>query len=120
MSTDQRQHARVTIDAFVKVAGADRQYVFRTRDVSLGGLFLYTRVGHIYPFKVGNVLEIELYDYDRFMAGRAVVVRVVRDGTGEAERFPLGFGVRFVDLDPDGKRILNEMIDRARQGADPY
>jgi len=35
----------------VKVRGAgNKEFVFRTRDLSESGLFLYTRVGHAYPF----------------------------------------------------------------------
>jgi c-di-GMP-binding flagellar brake protein YcgR len=118
--TDKRQHARVTIDAFVKVAGAERSFVFRTRDVSQGGLFLYTRIGHVYPFKIGSVVSVELYDYDRFVTAKALVVRLVRDGTPEAERFPLGFGVRFIEMAPDDRQALLAMIERARRGEDPY
>lgn len=117
---DKRQHTRVTIDAFVKVVGDDHPYVFRTRDVSQGGLFLYTRVGHVYPFKVGSVVDLELYDYDHFVTAKAVVVRVVRDGTPEAERYPLGFGVRFVDIAPEASALLLSMLERARRGEDPY
>jgi hypothetical protein len=119
-AADKRQHARVTIDAFVKVEGGERAYVFRTRDISQGGLFLYTRVAHIYPFKVGNVVSVELYDYDRFSRAKAVVVRVVRDGTPEAERFPLGFGLRFIEVTADDRSVLDGMIDRAKRGEDPY
>ena len=71
---------RVAIDAFVRVLGPDqegREYVFRTRDLSPGGLFLYTRVGHLYPFRVGAALSVELYDFDRAVDFKAVVVRVV-------------------------------------------
>jgi len=119
-SADKRQHARVTIDAFVKIEGGERAFVFRTRDISQGGLFLYTRVGHIYPFKVGNVVTVELYDYDRFARSKAVVVRVVRDGTPEAERYPLGFGLRFIEVSVDDRAVLDAMIERAKQGQDPY
>ena len=118
--SDKRQHARVAIDAFVKVSGGEREYVFRTRDVSQGGLFLYTRIGHLYPFKVGNVLTVELYDYDHFVAARGVIVRVVRDGTPEAERYPLGFGLRFVEISTEDREALLGMLERARKGHDPY
>jgi c-di-GMP-binding flagellar brake protein YcgR len=119
-AADKRQHERVTVDAFVRVEGGERAYVFRTRDISQGGLFLYTRVGHIYPFKVGNVVSIELYDYDRFARAKAVVVRVVRDATPEAERFPLGFGLRFIEVAADDRKVLDDMIERAKHGEDPY
>lgn len=115
-----RQYPRVAIDAFVRVLGADREYVFRTRDLSQGGLFLYTRVGHLYPFKVGSPLNIELYDFDRAVEFKAVVVRIVEPGSAEAERFPMGFGVRLVEIDDANRLRLEELLKRAAAGEDPY
>jgi hypothetical protein len=116
-----RQHPRVTVDAFVKILGADREFVFRTRDLSEGGLFLGTRVGHLYPFEVGSPLHIALYDYDQTVELRAVVVRVVEPGTTEAEQFPSGFGCRIVELDGENRERLAAMIQRVRNaGGGPY
>src|SRR5215831_15849583 len=117
---ERRIEPRVSIDAFVRVGAGGREYVFRTRDVSASGLFLFTRVGHIYPFKVGDTLRVELYDYDQFVALKAVVVRVVREATSEAERYPLGFGVRISDIAPDDRKRLEGMLARARDGKPPY
>src|SRR5579871_6817413 len=88
-----RQHPRVAVDAFVRVLDSrngaqkltEREFVFRTRDLSEGGLFLYTRVGHLYPFFVGAALNIELYDFDHAVEFKAVVVRIVQPGSPEAE-----------------------------------
>src|SRR2546421_9846564 len=104
-----RQHPRVTVDAFVRIMGGEREYVFRTRDLSMGGLFLYTRVGHLYPFYVGAALSIELYDFDHAVELKAMVVRIVEPGTPESERFPAGFGVKIVELD-DGNRARLESL----------
>jgi hypothetical protein len=113
-----RDHQRVTVDAFVKVAGGDREYVFRTRDLSKSGLFLYTKVGHIYPFKVGSSLQLELYDYDQFVTCRVVVVRVVEAGSSESEKFPTGFGVRIVEIADADRARLTTLIERiAKDGA---
>src|SRR5262245_55152200 len=120
---NDRQFPRVVVDAFVRVLGTEggeREYVFRTRDLSLGGLFLYTRVGHLYPFKVGSALSIELYDFDRAVDFKAVVVRVVEPGSPEAERFPMGFGIKIVELDDKNQARLNELLKRAAAGQDPY
>jgi hypothetical protein len=112
---------RVKIDAFVKVVGADREYVLRTRDLSRKGLFLYTKVGHVLPFKVGSTLSLELYDYDSTVSCNVVVVRVVQPGSEEAERYPAGFGCRIVDLDERNEAQLTSMLERvARTGEDPY
>jgi c-di-GMP-binding flagellar brake protein YcgR len=118
-----RAFPRVAIDAFVRVLGATpegREYVFRTRDLSAGGLFLYTRVGHLYPFRVGAALSIELYDFDRAVEFSALVVRVVEPGSAEAERFPMGFGVKIVQIDEASRARLDELLARAASGEDPY
>jgi len=121
--TGDRAFPRVALDAFVRVIGSDaepREYVFRTRDLSHGGLFLYTRVGHLYPFAVGSALRVELYDYDHAVDFRAVVVRVVEPGSPEAERFPMGFGVRIVEIDTANRERLEKLLARAAAGEDPY
>jgi hypothetical protein len=123
-----RQHPRVTVDAFVRILApatpggqpVDREYVFRTRDLSEGGLFLFTRVGHLYPFFIGSALDIELFDYDQAVHFRAVVVRVVEPGSPEAERFPAGFGVRIVEIDGDNRVRLSHLIARAQRGEPLY
>lgn len=117
----ERAAARVKIDAFVKVQGGDREYVLRTRDLSQKGLFLYTKVGHVLPFKVGSTLSLELYDYDSFVSCQVVVVRVVDPGSPEAESYPAGYGCRIVDIDGENGAVLRDMIERAaRTGRDLY
>ncbi len=116
-----RSAERVKIDAFVKVHGADREYVLRTRDLSRKGVFLYTKVGHMLPFKAGSTLNLELYDYDAFVACRVVVVRVVEPGSAEAAAYPAGFGCRIIDLDETNEQKLVAMLERvSKTGQDPY
>src|SRR5450432_2873244 len=113
----ERSAERVRVDAFVKVHGADGQeLVFRTRDLSEHGLFLYTKVARAYPFKIGSTLELELYDYDEAVTCKVVVVRVVDQGSTEASTYPTGFGVRIVELDGDGRARLDHMISRIKSG----
>jgi hypothetical protein len=115
-----REHERVNVDAFVKVAGAEREFVFRTRDLSKSGLFLYTKVGHIYPFKVGSTLSLELYDYDQFVACRVVVVRVVEAGSAESKNYPTGFGVRIVEISESDRARFTSMIERFSKDGGTY
>jgi hypothetical protein len=119
---DHRTYPRVSVDAFVRVmsAGEANEYVFRTRDLSMGGLFLYTRVGHLYPFYVGAPLLIELYDFDHAVEFKAVVVRIVQPGTPEAERFPSGFGIKIVEIDDANRHGLVSLIERAQKGDPIY
>jgi hypothetical protein len=114
--TQQRDAERVKVEAFVKVSGqGEQEFVFRTRDLSTSGLFLFTRVGHIYPFKLGSTLALELYDYDEFVTCKVVVVRVVEQGSAESDHYPTGFGVRIIEMDEAGKRKLTAMIDKAKE-----
>ncbi|MFT3693378.1 MAG: PilZ domain-containing protein [Kofleriaceae bacterium] len=119
MSDDLRERSaeRVRVDAFVKVHGADGQeLVFRTRDLSEHGLFLYTKVARVYPFKIGSSLAIELYGYDEAVTCVGVVVRVVEPGSAESANFPTGFGVRITDANPEARGRLNRLIDRIKAG----
>ena len=115
-----RAHGRVAVDAFVKVESGGGEYIFRTRDLSLSGLFLYTRVGHMYPFKVGSTLTIELYDYDKSVNFKAVVVRIVQEGTAEAESYPTGFGVKIVEVDEPNRQRFQTMLDRITRDGGVY
>lgn len=119
-SQNKREAKRVKVDAFVKVSGADREFVFRTRDLSKNGLFLYTKVAHIYPFKVGSTLTLELYDYDQFVSCKVVVVRVVEPSSAEADKYPTGFGVRIVDIDGGNRELLEALISRVSESGGLY
>jgi hypothetical protein len=116
-ATQERSAERVRVDAFVRVHGADGQeLVFRTRDLSEHGLFLYTKVARSYPFKVGSTLELELYDYDQSVEVKVVVARVVDPTSLESGDYPSGFGVRIVEITEPARRTLREMIARIKQG----
>lgn len=118
--THERAHQRVAVDAFVRVVGESREYVFRTRDLSEGGLFLFTRVGHLYPFYVGSELSVELYDFDQAVTFKAKVVRIVERESDEAERYPLGFAVQIEGIDDKNRVKLASVIARARSGDPLY
>src|SRR6185503_31108 len=95
----ERSAERVRVDAFVKIHGeaGGQDLVFRTRDLSEQGLFLYTKVARSYPFKVGSTLDLDLYDHDHQVTCRCVVARVVEPGSTEAAAYPSGFGLRIVE-----------------------
>ena len=116
--TDQpnsRVAPRVPIEAFVRIDAAEGdEYNFRTRDLSTAGLFLYSRISHSYPFKVGSRLQLELMDGDVQVRCAVVVARIVEPGSKEAERYPTGFGVRIVEIDDESRGHLDQMIVRAK------
>ncbi len=118
---NHREATRIKVDAFVKVSGGnDREYVFRTRDLSDGGLFLYTKVTHIYPIRIGSRLTLELYDYDDYISCTVAVVRVVEPGSEESNDYPTGFGVKISEIDEINRGRLNSMLNRLGDGVAPY
>ena len=117
----KRDAERVKVEAFVKVSGAgDQEFVLRTRDLSTTGVFLFTRVAHIYPFRIGSTLQLELYDYDEFVSCKVVVVRIVEPGSAESDRYPTGFGVRIIECDEPSRRRLEAMIGRIKEQGELY
>lgn len=116
MSQVQRGAERVAVDAFVKVGVDGQELVFRTRDLSEHGLFLYTKVARHYPIRVGSTLQLELYDFDQHVACTVVVVRVVDPQSAESGKFPTGFGVKITECDDAGRAVLRAMIQRVKSG----
>ena len=91
--------------------------MFRTRDLSANGLFLYTQVARAYPIKVGSTLRLELSENEDQVVCRVVVARVVEEGSAEAQSYPVGFGVRIVDISDDDRAGLARIIERTRRAA---
>ena len=118
--TGARSAPRVNVEAFVKISGAEREFVLRTRDLSESGLFLYTKVAHIYPFRVGSTLTLELYDYDCSVSCQVVVVRVVEPGSKEADDYPTGFGVKITEINPESRQQLRTMLERVTSAGALY
>ncbi|MEZ4366341.1 MAG: PilZ domain-containing protein [Kofleriaceae bacterium] len=113
MAANARSATRVTVEAFVIVRAAetgDAELVFRTRDLSATGLFLYTRVARTYPLRIGSTLAIEFHDEAASFRCTGVVARVVEAGSAEADRFPTGFGVRIVGAEPDDRARLDGLL----------
>ncbi len=110
-----RAAERVRVDALVKMAGTEGQeLVFRTRDLSEHGLFLYTPVVSAYPLRVGSSLDLELIADEHEVQCKVVVVRVVEPGSAEAATFPTGFGVRIVELSDAGRAQIRALIEQVK------
>ena len=110
----ERAAERVRIDAFAKVTGSDSELVFRTRDLSEQGLFLYTPVAQAYRLKVGSTLELELTDGDQQIACKVVVVRVVEPNTAEAASYPTGFGVKIIEITAQARAQIAALVERVK------
>jgi hypothetical protein len=120
-SSHERSAERVAVDAFVKVHGADGQeLVFRTRDLSEHGVFLYTRVARAYPFKIGSTLALELFGHDSTVVCTGVIVRVVEPGSVESGSYPTGFGVRITECSDEARAALRALLERVKSEGAVY
>jgi ubiquinone biosynthesis protein len=114
VGADRRGARRLDVDALVEGTRAGRRYLFRTRDLSTSGLYIYTPIGHVYPFAVGEELAVELRHRDTTLRCQVIIARVIVEGTDEAYRFPPGFGCRFVHLDDAARATLERLLDEQR------
>ena len=120
-SSHERSAERVRVDAFVKVQGLDGQeLVFRTRDLSEHGVFLYTKVARAYPFKIGSTLALELFGHDSTITCTGVIVRVVEPGSPESASYPTGFGVRITEASEDARATLRALLAEVRRAGEVY
>ena len=112
---NNRAFVRVAVDAFVRVLGHDREYVFRTRDLSEGDLFLHTRVGHLYPFAIGSEVAIEIQEGEHVASVNGVVVRISPSTSTSGTDEPTGFALRLHAPDEGARTLLKSIVARARQ-----
>jgi len=113
-----RRAARVTVDSMVLVRSVSTDRVFRTRDLSVTGAFIFTKFtshpGGGNAFEVGQTVELQLTGS---LDGRPVsvrctgeIARAVEPGTNEASAFPTGLGGRITSCDPANRDQLERLL----------
>ena len=98
---ESRQHPRVSIAVDVDVTSGSNFYAGRTRDLSLGGLFVETDVG----LPIGAQIDVKLkLPKGMFLVACEVVWQLSDKGR------TLGVGVRFVQLSLGAKRAIEDFM----------
>lgn len=111
MSKERRKHPRVSVAVEVDVKSEHNFYVGRTRDISLGGLFLEMTVGIEIGARVG--LDLSLDGRKFKLEGEVVWTLANEDGQ------TAGVGLRFVALEAATKRAIEAfMKKREPEGID--
>jgi uncharacterized protein (TIGR02266 family) len=107
---ERRAHPRVPLHAEVRIVYPNRARLFTEvcGNVSVGGMFVESPV----PVEIGTVVRFEL-DLAPLNASVQGVGEVVwrREGSLEAGRGS-GFGIRFVEVDPQELRLIYRIVDR--------
>lgn len=112
---EKRSHARVAVAVNARLVVRGEEIEFSVRDVSQGGIFLYTKNP---PGRVGDVflLKLALTAGIKTAMVRAEIVRVVMDTDDRSDEI-LGIGLHYVDVTAEQEQALTDMLDRAMLGA---
>lgn len=97
MSRDRRAHQRIACELEITIAGRDGRYALTTRDVSLGGVFVFARE----PLSLNQNLELSFAAGDHVLNLQGVVVHHLRGA---------GFGVQFEEMDAEAETRLTRFL----------
>lgn len=101
---ERREAARVQVSAEVGVYSDSNFFTGFTEDISEGGLFIAT-----YDLEpIGTIIEVEFTLPGNHALKLEGEVRWLRDPIEAADGMFPGMGVRFVNLDPREKELLQE------------
>jgi uncharacterized protein (TIGR02266 family) len=98
---DNRQHPRLSIAVDVDVTSGSNFYAGRTRDLSLGGLFVETDVG----LPIGAQIDVKLKLPKGVYLVACEVVWQLAD-----KAHTVGVGVRFLQLSLGAKRAIEDFM----------
>jgi uncharacterized protein (TIGR02266 family) len=101
--SERRQHSRLSIAVEVDIGSENNFYSARTRDISVGGLFIETDVA----LPIGTRLRVDLKFLKKQLNAEAEVTWVL---LGEGEQ-AVGVGVRFVDLSPSAVKNIESFME---------
>jgi uncharacterized protein (TIGR02266 family) len=99
---ERRQHPRLSIAVEVDFGSEHNFYSAKTRDISVGGLFIDTDVA----LPLGTLVKLDLKFLQKRLSVEAEVTWVL---LGEGDR-STGVGVRFVDLAPSAKKSIEAFM----------
>ncbi len=86
MGRERRAHPRYPCELEIHIAGRDGSYALTTRDVSLGGVFVFARE----PLPLNQHVDLLFQAAELQLEVSGVVVHHLRN---------VGFGVQFAELD---------------------
>jgi uncharacterized protein (TIGR02266 family) len=117
---ERRTAPRATVQTQVKIFYPDLKRLTDEicKDISVGGMFIESAA----PPAVGTQVRFDLHvptKKPRVVQGEGVVVWSHPGGAGDLR--PVGFGVRFSQLDPRFRTLIFRIVDRHIQlGGDPF
>jgi uncharacterized protein (TIGR02266 family) len=99
--SDRRGHARLSIAVAVDFESGHNFYSVRTRDISMGGLFVETDAA----VPIGTKLAVDLKFMKTYLRVDCEVMWALTDGDTT-----IGVGLRFVDLRPAAQKSIERFM----------
>jgi len=99
---ERREHPRLSIAVQVDFGSEHNFYSAKTRDISVGGLFIETDIA----LPIGTTLRVDLKFLQKKLHAEAEVTWVLVAEGGQSA----GVGVRFLDLPPAAKRSIEAFM----------
>jgi uncharacterized protein (TIGR02266 family) len=98
---DRRTHPRLSLAVAVDLRSGHNFYSARTRDLSVGGLFIEAEA----TLPIGTRLSVDLKFLKKHVRADCEVMWALTDG----ER-PVGVGVRFLDLNAEARKAIEAFM----------
>ena len=110
--TRKGERKKIVITTVIRKAKPEGGYAileFRSRDLSEGGIFIFTE--NLSLFDLGEEVEL-LVDVNeqKYYEGQGKVVRSAKDFTEEGRQLESGYGIMFIDPDDSFKGMLSETL----------
>jgi uncharacterized protein (TIGR02266 family) len=103
MKDERRQHPRLSMSVEVDFSSEHNFYAAKTRDISVGGLFIETDIA----LPIGTRMQVDLKFLQRQLHAEAEVTWALVGDDGNVE----GVGVRFIDLPDSAKKNIEAFMD---------
>ncbi len=113
MSSEQRKHARFPTDYFVsvQVPKEDKESEGNCRDLSEGGMFIFTEEPFPRGTQVKILIQLETGNETICVEGIVMWLRPPMP----SPQFPPGMGVRFIRVSPEAREQLRRKIEERKR-----
>jgi uncharacterized protein (TIGR02266 family) len=102
MKEERRQHPRLSMSVEVDFASEHNFYAAKTRDISVGGLFIETDIA----LPIGTRLRVDVKFSQKQLHADAEVTWALVGDDNQVE----GVGVRFIDLSDSAKKKIEAFM----------
>jgi len=103
-TAERRESPRIPVEMWVEESTERELYFQRSGNLSTGGIYLENTI----PHPKGTVVNLQFT-----LPGDTVPIKVKGEIVNAAAADELGMGIKFIEVDPEAQRRIEEFIQRA-------